>query len=165
MAVPLFPQLPLLPQLRKSAEPLSTYSNLVLVGYHKLAGQRHISKLGEAPSKGLPNLDFGGRMQTHPNDLRCAQDRIPKDIAEIGVERYEYSSFTDGSGANLRIAGARKADVLCGDGIITRLAKMSGMARRKVLVEKELHASVRTISSPASAAAYSKQARRSCWVS
>jgi len=104
-------------------------------------------------------------MQTEPNDARCAQDRIPKDIAEIGIERYEHSSFADGSGANLRVAGARQADVDHRDGVITCSPQTSGMARRKVLLEKELHASVRTISSPASAAAYSKQARRSCCVS
>jgi len=102
-------------------------------------------------------------MQTHPNYAGCAQDRISKDIAESASSAMSpvLHGWRRESRSRWRQTG--RCPVPQRHRNPPRADERHGEA--KGFRQKELHASVRTTSSPARAAAYSKHARRSCRVS
>jgi len=92
-------------------------------------------------------------MQTQPNHARCIFDRKPKNISEIRVERHENSPLLNRKGPNSCVLGAAEVNFYDRKRIVTLIAQIFGVQRRKVFVKEEFHASARITSSPASAAA------------
>jgi hypothetical protein len=92
-------------------------------------------------------------MQTQPNYAGRVFDRKPENIAKICIESNKCSHLPNRKGPHGTLIRPSEVDFRNGNRIMALIAQTGRVLRRKVFVKEELHASARTTSSPASAAA------------
>ena len=144
---------------------LTTNANLPFIDYDELAVQPHACKPRNREAKSRSDCFFRRRVQPQAYDAGRSIRRKPEHVGEIAVERDENPPALNGCAPHYGVVCAGKTRFRNWHGIVPELAHGFRLTRREVLIQQEFHASARTTSSAASAAAYSNHARKSSAVS